>query len=101
MMQFSGIDAVFYYSTKIFRDAEVMDPELATTLLGAINVFITIVAVRYIDVAGRKILLTTAWIGLMASYLLLTISFVWKPYYDFMDIASIRTFSKTRKQTTY
>ena len=99
MMQFSGIDAVFYYSTKIFREAEVTDPELATTLLGAINVFITIVAVRYIDVAGRKILLTTAWIGLMASYLLLTISFIWKPYYDFMDIVSSRTFYKNKLPT--
>ena len=34
MMQFSGIDAVFYYSTSIFYQAEVKDPELATTLLG-------------------------------------------------------------------
>ncbi|KAL3776006.1 hypothetical protein ACHAWO_001926 [Cyclotella atomus] len=31
-----------------------------------------------------------SWIGLMAlCYLLLTISFVWKPYYDFMDSVSV------------
>ena len=32
MMQFSGIDAVFYYSTTIFYQADVNDPELATTV---------------------------------------------------------------------
>jgi Na+/melibiose symporter-like transporter len=40
MMQFSGIDAVFYYSTTVFRQADVSDPELATTCLGAINVLV-------------------------------------------------------------
>jgi len=33
MMQFSGIDAVFYYSTTVFRQAQVADPELAVPLL--------------------------------------------------------------------
>jgi hypothetical protein len=88
MMQFSGIDAVFYYSTTIFYEADVANPELATTSLGLVNVAITFAAVKYMDVAGRKKLLTMSWIGLMASYLLLTISFVWKPYYDFMDSVS-------------
>lgn len=41
MMQFSGIDAVFYYSTTVFYQAEVPDPELATTCLGIINVIVT------------------------------------------------------------
>ncbi|KAL3776005.1 hypothetical protein ACHAWO_001925 [Cyclotella atomus] len=89
MMQFSGIDAVFYYSTTIFYEADVANPELATTSLGLVNVAITFAAVKYMDVAGRKKLLTMSWIGLMASYLLLTISFVWKPYYDFMDSVSV------------
>jgi MFS family permease len=40
MMQFSGIDAVFYYSTTVFKQAEVPDPELATTCLGIINVIV-------------------------------------------------------------
>ena len=88
MMQFSGIDAVFYYSTTIFYQADVSNPELATTLLGVINVVVTIFAVRYMDVAGRKKLLTISWLGLMASYSLLTISFVCKPYMNFMDSVS-------------
>lgn len=89
MMQFSGIDAVFYYSTSIFYQAEVYDPELATTLLGIINVLVTIVAVKYMDSAGRKRLLIISWIGLLASYAMLTMSFVLKPYYGFMDKVSV------------
>lgn len=88
MMQFSGIDAVFYYSTTIFYQAEVNDPELATTLLGIINVLVTIVAVKYMDSAGRKKLLIISWIGLLASYSVLTMSFVLKPYYGYMDVVS-------------
>lgn len=88
MMQFSGIDAVFYYSTTIFYQAQVDDPELATTLLGIVNVLITILAVRFMDSAGRKRLLIISWIGLFVSYLVLTASFILKPSYNFMDKVS-------------
>lgn len=89
MMQFSGIDAVFYYSTRVFRQASVADPELATTGLGVINVVVTIFAVKYMDTAGRKTLLKYSWMGMLASYLLLTASFVLKPYLQYMDQLSI------------
>lgn len=88
MMQFSGIDAVFYYSTSVFYQANVKDPELATTCLGVINVLVTIVAVQFMDTAGRKALLRYSWIGMCASYLTLTVSFVFKPYCNFMDQVS-------------
>jgi hypothetical protein len=86
MMQFSGIDAVFYYSTTVFRHADVNDPELATTCLGVINVLVTI---KYMDSAGRKTLLQFSWIGMCASYLILTLSFIFKPVLDFMDEISV------------
>jgi SP family facilitated glucose transporter-like MFS transporter 1 len=89
MMQFSGIDAVFYYSTRVFYQAGVADPELATTGLGVINVIVTIFAVEYMDRAGRKTLLTYSWIGMLISYLLLTASFVFQPRFDLMDQLSI------------
>ena len=89
MMQFSGIDAVFYYSTKVFYQAGVSDPELATTGLGVINVIVTIFAVKFMDTTGRKTLLTYSWIGMFASYLLLTTSFVLKPYLSYMDQLSV------------
>lgn len=88
MMQFSGIDAVFYYSTMVFRQADVPDPELATTGLGVINVIITIFAVKYMDSAGRKTLLRYSWMGMFSSYVLLTASFILKPYVPYMDQVS-------------
>lgn len=89
MMQFSGIDAVFYYSTKVFYQAGVKDPELATTCLGVINVIVTIFAVKYMDTAGRKTLLKYSWMGMLTSYLLLTTSFILKPYIGYMDQLSV------------
>ncbi|KAL7579661.1 hypothetical protein ACA910_021811 [Epithemia clementina (nom. ined.)] len=80
MMQFSGIDALLYYSTTVFQQAAVSDPELATTCLGIINVLVTIVAVKYMDSAGRKTLLTWSWIGMCISFVLLTASFVLRDY---------------------
>lgn len=78
-MQFSGIDAVFYYSTDVFSSAGVSNPQLATTSLGAINVIITIIAAKYMDSAGRRSLLLCSWVGMCCSFLLLTISFLMIP----------------------
>ena len=89
MMQFSGIDAVFYYSTRVFYQADVPDPELATTCLGIINVIVTIFAVRLMDKAGRKTLLQYSWIGMLISYIFLTASFVLKPHLIMMDQLSV------------
>lgn len=89
MMQFSGIDAVFYYSTTVFYQAGVSDPELATTCLGIINVIVTIFAVKFMDTAGRKMLLKYSWVGMLTSYLVLTASFVLKPYVVLMDQVSV------------
>ena len=49
----------------VFRQANVVDPELATTGLGVINVIITIFAVKYMDSAGRKTLLRYSWMGMV------------------------------------
>jgi SP family facilitated glucose transporter-like MFS transporter 1 len=91
MMQFSGIDAVFYYSTSVFKQAEVSDPALATTCLGIINVIVTIFAVKGMDTAGRKTLLTYSWYGMSTSFLLLTMSFILKEFGDvqYMDQLSV------------
>ena len=89
MMQFSGIDAVFYYSTRVFYQANVADPELATTCLGVINVIVTIFAVKMMDTAGRKTLLIYSWIGMCASYVLLCASFVLKSHLEYMDQLSV------------
>jgi len=90
MMQFSGIDAVFYYSTMVFKQAGVSDPALATTGLGIINVIITIIAVKFMDSAGRKTLLMYSWYGMCASFLTLTVSFIMKEKsVEYMDQLSV------------
>ena len=73
----------------VFREASVGDPEFATTGLGVINVIVTIFAVRYMDSAGRKTLLQYSWMGMCTSYVMLTMSFIAKPYVAYMDQASL------------
>src|ERR1019366_5044012 len=57
--QFSGINAIMYYSTKIFTTAGVgvKDSFAATTLIGLVNLLFTLVAVALMDKAGRRALL--------------------------------------------
>jgi SP family arabinose:H+ symporter-like MFS transporter len=57
--QFSGINAIMYYSTRIFMTAGVgvQDAFAATVIVGLVNLLFTFVAVALIDRAGRRPLL--------------------------------------------
>ena len=57
--QFSGINAIMYYSTNIFIKAGVgvEDAFTASAVVGLVNLFFTFVAIALIDKAGRKPLL--------------------------------------------
>lgn len=57
--QFSGINAIMYYSTKIFTAAGVgvSDAFRASAIIGLVNLAFTGVAIAYIDRAGRRALL--------------------------------------------
>lgn len=57
--QLSGINAIMYYSTKIFATAGVgvKDAFMASTIIGAVNVLFTFVALALVDRAGRRPLL--------------------------------------------
>ena len=76
-------------SYQVFYYAGVENAPLATTLLGVINVCITIVAVRIMDSVGRRTLLLTSWAGMCCSYLLLTASFLLKNSISFGHQLSI------------
>ncbi|HJO92625.1 MAG TPA: sugar porter family MFS transporter [Victivallales bacterium] len=54
LTQFSGINAIIYYSGNIFKTAGFSNPSTATVIMGLINVIVTIIAVKYIDRLGRK-----------------------------------------------
>ncbi|CAF2346891.1 unnamed protein product [Rotaria sp. Silwood2] len=76
--QFSGINAVIYYSTVIFQSAgyEKGIAEYANLGLGATNVFVTIISVFLMDRLGRRILHLTGIGGMFVTSLLLVISLV-------------------------
>lgn len=57
--QFSGINAIMYYSTKIFTTAGVgvKDAFMSSVIVGLVNVLFTFVAIAFVDRAGRRLLL--------------------------------------------
>jgi SP family arabinose:H+ symporter-like MFS transporter len=57
--QFSGINAIMYYSTKIFTTAGVgvKDAFSSSVLVGLVNFLFTFVAIAFVDRAGRRPLL--------------------------------------------
>lgn len=57
--QFCGINAIMYYSTKIFTTAGVgvKNAFMASVVIGLVNVLFTFVAIAFVDRAGRRPLL--------------------------------------------
>lgn len=57
--QFTGINAIMYYAPEIFKSTGVGSDSafMQTILVGVINVIFTFVAIRYVDLWGRKKLL--------------------------------------------
>ena len=57
--QFCGINAIIYYSTNIFKaaGADKAAAFTATAWIGVINVLATLVAIAFVDKAGRRPLL--------------------------------------------
>lgn len=57
--QFCGINAIMYYSTKIFTTAGVgvQNAFMSSVIIGLVNVVFTFVAIAFVDKAGRRPLL--------------------------------------------
>ena len=57
--QFSGINAIIYYSTKIFASAGVgvNNAFISSAIIGLVNLLFTFVAIAFVDKAGRRPLL--------------------------------------------
>ncbi|XP_051921118.1 solute carrier family 2, facilitated glucose transporter member 3-like [Hippocampus zosterae] len=72
--QFSGINAVFYYSTGIFASAGVTQPIYATIGAGVVNTVFTVVSLFLVEKAGRRTLHLIGLAGMAISALLMTIS---------------------------
>ncbi|KAH8331788.1 hypothetical protein KR074_012193, partial [Drosophila pseudoananassae] len=56
--QLTGINAIMFYSTSIFKAAgSTLEPRFATIVIGVVQVFATVTAIFLIERVGRKILL--------------------------------------------
>ena len=56
--QLSGINAVIFYTSAIFKDANIeLAPETATIIVGVVQVVATFVATMTLDKIGRRLLL--------------------------------------------
>lgn len=66
--QFSGINVVIFYSTKVFRESGVSNPALASGITGIDFFIATIVALLIVEKLGRKKLLLMSLITCALSY---------------------------------
>ncbi|MFE5708498.1 MFS transporter [Rhodococcus sp. ACS1] len=75
--QFVGINAIFYYSTTLWKSVGFTENESFTTsvITAIINVGMTFVAILFVDRIGRKILLEVGSLGMFASLLMAAIAF--------------------------
>uniref|UniRef100_A0A5B7A3S9 Putative plastidic glucose transporter 2 n=1 Tax=Davidia involucrata TaxID=16924 RepID=A0A5B7A3S9_DAVIN len=66
LQQLSGINAVFYFSSTVFRSAGVSS-NLANAFVGVANLLGSIIALILMDKLGRKVLLLWSFFGMAAS----------------------------------
>lgn len=74
--QLSGINAVMFYSTEIFKMSGLTSSgaTYATLGMGSINVVMTIISLVLVEKAGRKTLLLIGFVGMTIDTLLLAIA---------------------------
>ncbi|XP_043935605.1 solute carrier family 2, facilitated glucose transporter member 3-like isoform X2 [Protopterus annectens] len=87
--QLSGINAVFYYSTDIFKEAGVEQPIYATIGAGAVNTVFTIVSLFLVERAGRRTLHLIGLGGMAGCAVLMTLALVFLKTYTWLSYVSI------------
>ncbi|KAB5550719.1 hypothetical protein PHYPO_G00057130 [Pangasianodon hypophthalmus] len=87
--QFSGINAIFYYSTAIFHNAGVAQPIYATIGVGVVNTVFTLLSVALVDRAGRRTLLLIGLGGMCCCAVGMTVGLVYQNTYSWMSYLSM------------
>ncbi|KAM4740250.1 solute carrier family 2, facilitated glucose transporter member 1 [Anableps anableps] len=87
--QLSGINAVFYYSTRIFEKAGVAQPVYATIGAGVVNTAFTVVSLFVVERAGRRSLHLLGLMGMAGSAILMTIALALLEQLKWMSYLSI------------
>ncbi|MCQ4122282.1 sugar porter family MFS transporter [Rhodococcus tibetensis] len=75
--QFVGINAIFYYSTTLWKSVGFTENEsfVTSVITAVINVGMTFVAILFVDRIGRRILLMVGSLGMFVSLLTAAIAF--------------------------
>ena len=73
--QFSGINAIMFFSKSIFEKANLnsQEAQMANLAVTIVNVLMTFVSMILVDKAGRKTLLVTGFVGMAIDTLFLAI----------------------------
>lgn len=87
--QFSGINAIFYYSTAIFARAGVSQPVYATIGVGVINTVFTLVSVALVDKAGRRTLTLVGLGGMCCCAIAMTVGLRFQNDFSWMSYVSM------------
>lgn len=77
--QLSGINAVIYFSSRIFQEAGVGGPSgavIASIAVGVFNIIGTLLVMAVIEKVGRRSLLIASYAGMAATMCLMGVSFV-------------------------
>ena len=73
IQQFSGINAIVYFSSAVFKSAGIQSGALASAAVGLINVLGTVGAASVIEKTGRKDLLKLSFAGMGACMLTMSL----------------------------
>ncbi|MBN3298532.1 GTR2 protein, partial [Amia calva] len=87
--QFSGINAIFYYSTSIFETAGFTQPVYATIGVGVINTIFTMLSVVLVDKAGRRTLCLIGLAGRCVCAIIMTVGLVYLDQFAWMSYVSM------------
>jgi SP family sugar:H+ symporter-like MFS transporter len=77
LQQFVGINAIFYYSTTLWKSVGFSESQSFTTsvITSVVNVVMTFVAILFVDRVGRRILLLSGSAGMFLGLLMACIAF--------------------------
>ncbi|XP_046850677.1 solute carrier family 2, facilitated glucose transporter member 3-like isoform X2 [Xenia sp. Carnegie-2017] len=80
--QFSGINALMFYSTSTFTKAGMSNPDVATCGVGTVSVVMVAVSVFLMDRVGRRSLMLIGLAGMFVFYGIITISYALQDKYE-------------------
>ena len=73
--QLTGVNTIMFYSTIIFEQAHFEDAGLVTVILGAVSLLSNLIAMRYVDLLGKKKMMYLGLSVIVISLLLIAVLF--------------------------